>query len=282
MKFKNIYKIAGILILFVVLQSRSGGPGGVANLQVTGAPGSTGAQGTCANAGCHTQGSFNPTLAMSLFDGGSLVAKYEPGKTYTLKITNSPTQGIPSGYGFQAVALNSSDMQAGDWGTPGAGMQVVDLSSRKYIEHKESASNGIFELSWVAPAAGTGDVTFYAASLAANLNGAATGDGVAKNSLVITEAGVSSVSSSDKEYDSMKVLPNPVHELMTLQIVSRTAGNHKIRVIDVRGAVVQTEPVNLQVGSNQAVFPVGNLAPGLYIVQLCGDDHMAATQMLKR
>ena len=27
--------------------------------------------------------------------------------------------------------------------------------------------------------------------------------------------------------------------------------------------------------------PVGELAPGLYLVQLCGDGHMAAVQMLK-
>lgn len=282
MKIKNIYKIAGILILYIVLQGRSAGPGTVDSLQVTGAPGSTGNAGTCGNTGCHTQGSFNPSLSMSLFDNGNLVAKYEPGKTYTLRLTNSPIQGIPAGYGFQAVALNSSNQQAGDWGAPGAGRQVVTLGGRKYIEHSTPAANGVIELPWIAPASGTGTVTFYAASLASNLNGSISGDGVAKNTLIIQESGVSNVSFTEKEFATMNVFPNPVHETLNIQIISRAAGPHKIRLIDVRGAVVQTESVTLQVGTNLRSFPVGNLAPGLYLVQLCGDGHLAAAQLLKR
>lgn len=282
MKIGNIYKIAGILILYIVLQGRSAGPGTVDNLQVTGAPGSTGNAGTCGNTSCHAQGSFNPSLSMSLFDSGNLVAKYEPGKTYTLRLTNSPIQGIPAGYGFQAVALNSSNQQAGDWGAPGAGRQVVTLGGRKYIEHSTPAANGVFELPWIAPASGTGTVTFYAASLASNLNGSISGDGVAKNTLVIQESGISNVSFTEKEFATMNIFPNPVQETLNVQIISRAAGPHKIRLIDVRGAVVQTESVTLQVGTNQRSFPVGNLAPGLYLVQLCGDGHLAATQLLKR
>jgi hypothetical protein len=282
MKIKKTYKIAGLLLLYIVLQSRSGGPGTIASLQVAGAPGSTGSVGTCGNSGCHSQGSFSPALAMSLLEGENLITKYEPGKTYTLKLTTTPGQGSPAGYGFQAVALNSSDLQAGDWGTPGSGKHVVTLSNRKYIEHSEPAANGVFELPWIAPQAGSGDVTFYAASLASNLNSSVGGDGVAKNMLTITESGLSNVSNVEKEFASIKVIPNPVGEVLTVQVTSRRAGSHKIRVIDATGAVVQAESVSLHVGINQAAFQVSNLAPGVYILQLLGEDHIAATQMLKR
>lgn len=281
MKFKKVYKIAALLVLYVVLQSRSGGPGSVQNLQVTGAPGSTGNAGTCGNTGCHAGGSFNPALSIQLLDGANPVVKYEPGKSYTLRVTNTPGSGTPPRFGFQAVALNAANAQTGDWGAPGAGKQVVTLSSRKYIEHSAPASTGTFEMPWIAPASGAGTVTFYSASTAANNNGAASGDAVASTSLAVEEGAINNTSTLQKEYASLLVLPNPVNDMLNLQITSRTAGNHKIRIIDVNGAVLKEAPASLQVGVNRAEIPVSDLTPGLYIVQLCGDEHMAAVQMLK-
>lgn len=280
MKFRNIYKVIGILGLFVILQGRAGGPATVQDLQVTGAPGN----GTCANTGCHTQGAFEPTVSMSLFLGANLVAKYDPGITYTLRVINSPIQGIPQRYGFQAVALNSVNAQAGDWGTLAAGQQVATLASKKYVEHSAPAVNGVFEVPWVAPAAGTGTVTFYAASVAANNNGQNTGDGMAKNSLVINEngAGPSSTNNPGRESASMRVLPNPVYDVLNLEIMSHLAGMHKIRIISPTGAVMKTEAVTLQAGVNRTSVPAADLAPGLYLVQLCGEGHLAAVQILKR
>lgn len=286
MKIKNIYKIAGILLLYIVLQSRAAGPGSAQNLQVTGAPGSTGIAGgqpgTCANIGCHTEGAFSPTLSMSLFEGTNLVAKYEPGKAYTLKITNSPIQGIPDRYGFQAVALTATNTQAGDWGPPGQGNHVTTISNRKYIEHSAPKTTGIFELPWIAPAAGTGTVKFYAASIASNNNNNVEGDGTTKNSLEITESGVNSTNTANRDFASMKLTPNPVDANMYLQINSVKAGNHQLRIVDMAGAVLKTSDVSLQAGENQVSLPVAELASGLYLVQLCGDGHMAAVQMLKK
>ncbi len=282
MKIKNVYKIAGILILYVVLQSKMNGPGSVESLQVTGAPGSSGNVGTCANTTCHTQGAFSPMLSMSLFDNGALAIAYEPGKEYTLNLINSPVQGSPQEYGFQAVALNASNQQAGDWGNPGTGKHVVTLSGRKYIEHSAPANNGIFELPWIAPAAGTGSVTFYAASVAANNNTQPTGDGTAKITLTIQEAGANNVFEPNAAYADMKVLPNPVGEMLNLQITNRSAGNYKLRFIKTTGELAKVEPVSLSPGLNNATFGVDGLTPGLYILQLCGQgQHVAATQMLK-
>ncbi len=279
MKFKNIYTVAGIIGLFFLLQSRSGGPATQANLRVTGAPG----DGTCANQTCHTAGSFSPTVSMSLFDGANLAIKYDPGKTYTLRVTNSPINGMPARYGFQAVSLASGDLQAGEWGTTPTGMAQKTVANRKYIEHSAPATSGVFELPWVAPAAGTGDVTFYAASLASNFNGQTSGDGMAKNSLVIQEnGGVSSTDELGQDLATLEVMPNPVADVLNLRITSSFVGEHKIRIFSTTGAMLKTTPVSLQAGQTTANLPVSELAPGLYLVQLCGSGHMAAVQMLKQ
>lgn len=278
MKFKNIYTIAGLIGLFFLLQSRAGGPATQQNLRVTGAP----SEGTCANTGCHTGGAFNPTLSMSLFDNGNLTIKYDPGKTYTLKITNSPITGSPQVYGFQATSLSATNAQAGAWGTSPTGMTQKTIASRKYIEHSEPLGVGVFELPWVAPAAGTGAVTFYAASIAGNGNDQSTGDGMTKNTLVIQENGVSSTGEPSQDAASLEVMPNPVAEMLNLRITSRLAGAHKLHIYSATGAMLKTVPVNLQVGQTTTSVPVDELTPGLYLVQLCGEGHMAAVQMMKK
>lgn len=277
MKFKNIYTIAGILGLFILLQSKAGGPATQQNLRVTGAPG----EGTCANTSCHTAGAFGPLVAMSLFDGDNLTIKYDPGKTYTLKIINSPTSGTPARYGFQAVSLSATNVQAGAWGTTPVGMAQKTVSGRKYIEHSAPAVNGVFEMPWVAPAAGTGAVTFYAASNATNNNNQTSGDGTATNSLVIQENGVSNTGEPFQDFATLEVMPNPVSDMLNLRITSRLAGEHKINIFSATGAMLKTVPVNLQAGQTTTTIPVSELAPGLYLVQLCGSGHMAAVQMLK-
>jgi Secretion system C-terminal sorting domain/Reeler domain len=278
MKFKNIYTVAAILGLFILLQSRSGGPATQGNLRVTGAP----TEGTCANSTCHTAGSFDPSLSIELLDGANIVTKYDPGKTYTLRITTTAGNGNPARYGFQAVSLNASNAQAGDWGTPPMGMQVKAISSKKYIEHNAPRNTGQVDLPWVAPAAGTGLVTFYSASIASNNNTQTSGDGMANNKLEVEENTTSSITELGKELAKIEVMPNPVADMLNLRITSRLAGSHKIRIFDANGSVVKMEATNLQVGQNTASVPVGELTPGIYLVQLCGDGHMAAVQMLKQ
>ncbi len=281
MKFRNVYKLFALLVLFVTLQSRSTGPGSTQNLQVTGAPGSTGNTGTCANNGCHSSGSFDPSLAIQLLDGVNAVTSYQAGKTYMLKVSLSAANGTPNRYGFQAVSLDGSDAQAGAWGDLGSGKQMVTLSNRTYAEHSTPSAADVFEMEWVAPTVGTGDITFYSAGIASNNNGNPTGDGMANNSIIIEEEFVNSVLSSNKEKASLKVLPNPVHETLNLQINSFITGQFNVRIMDVMGRVVSQTPASVQVGQQVTTVEVNHLTPGMYIVQLCGSGHLAAVQMLK-
>lgn len=271
-----------LMVLFVALQSRSSGPGGTANLQVTGAPGSVGSEGTCANTGCHNAGSFSPNISIELLDGTDPVSVYQPGKAYTLRVSVAETDGSPTGYGFQAASLDGSDNQAGTWGTLGSGTQTTTLSSRDYLEHSSMADVGTFESEWIAPAAGTGDVTVYAAGIAANGNGGATGDGTAAISATIGEDPVNSTYDPNSEIASMDIFPNPVNETLNLQINSRITGDYTVRILDLMGKVVTTTAISLQNGEQINNIPVNHLSTGMYVVQLSGAKHLAAVQMLKK
>ncbi|MEZ4960443.1 MAG: choice-of-anchor V domain-containing protein [Saprospiraceae bacterium] len=285
MKINNVYKIALLLVLFVGLQSRKNGPGLINNpgLQVTGAPGSTGTQGTCANAGCHVAGAFNPMLTMQFFENGNLAASWESGKQYTLRLTISATQGMPARYGFQAVALDGSNIQAGDWGDLGTDKHSVSLSGRQYAEHSLPLTASVIELPWKAPDSGTETVTFYAAALASDNSGTTSGDGVAKNKLIIPSANVSSVSDLVQEYARLEIQPNPVGDWLNLAITNRSPGDYQLRFFTTTGKLARVEPIQLVPGMNHASFSVGDLSTGLYVLQLYGKSgHVAAAQLLKR
>ncbi len=282
MKIKNIYKLFALMVLFVSLQSRSNGPGGTANLQVTGAPGSGGSQGTCANTGCHVAGSFSPTASIELLDGSEVVTAYQPGKTYNVKVSINAGNGNPARYGFQAVALNGTNNQSGTWGNVGVGRQKVTLGGREYVEHSSPSTSSSFELEWVAPNAGTGNVTFYSAGIASNNNGGTSGDGTARTSLTVAEDNVSSVIESDDQSTLLKVWPNPVAEVLNLEVNNLKAGEHQVNIFDVAGKVVHSAALHFQSGEEVARIEVAHLQPGLYIVQLYGDSPLGAVQMLKQ
>lgn len=286
MKIKNIYKVFFFLGGVFFILSSSNGPGNVLGGQVTGAPGSfgqgNGQPGTCANAGCHSGGDFAPSIEIELLDGSDVVTAYEPGKTYQVKITGTASTGTPAGYGFQAVTLDANDSQAGDWANLGSDQQQVTLGNRSYAEHSAPSASGTFELEWTAPVSGTGNVTIYAAVNAANGNGNSMGDAIANGDLTIEEMPPSSVLSVDQQLANMKAVPNPVQETLNLQIDSRMSGEHHIRIMDLSGKVVSTAPVSILPGRQTASMDVALLPSGLYVVQLCGDGHLAATQMLKQ
>jgi hypothetical protein len=69
------------------------------------------------------------------------------------------------------------------------------------------------------------------------------------------------------EISSISLFPNPVTELVVLEINSDMAGDAAIRVMNMDGAVVMTERAQLGEGMNVVRYDV-DLAPGLYILEL--------------
>ena len=281
MKFRIIYKIFALAFLAFIFQSRSGGPATVAGLEVTGAPGSFGNLGTCGNAGCHFQEAFMPTVDIELLDGSDPVTMYEPGKSYTVRITGTAGDGTPEGAGFQAVVLDASDSQAGSWGDVGMGAQVTDASGRSYAEHTEISSELSFELEWVAPPVSTGDVTIYSAMALVDANGNGAGDGANSATLTVSEDPGSGTNSLIREFANLSIYPNPVQNELNIEISSRMSGDFELRFVDISGKVIRIEQIEISSGTNQRNFDVSEINKGFYLIQLCGDNHIASTEMLK-
>lgn len=151
----------------------SGGPGTGGLGDRTGSPLSS---STCS--ACHSGGSFNVSVSIDVFDPalGASVTSYVPGTAYEITYT---VTGNASAYGFQSGALTNSNGAGGAFSQSSANSQVVDISGRPYLEHDNGPSaTGIFQALWTAPAANSGDVTFYTIALGVNQNGGTSGDNI--------------------------------------------------------------------------------------------------------
>lgn len=188
MKKNIIFTLFGLAFIAFLFTSSSGGRASAAGSANTGAPGET---TTCS--GCHSGGSYNPSISIQIFQQGTTTAvtQYTAGTTYDMKVTLSAS-GSPGGYGFQMVALkNTGNTNAGTWSSPGSNTKIASVGTRSYVEHGVnstfSATNN-FTMKWTAPAAGTGAVTFYSAGNVVNGTGNTSGDSPVAGTLSITES----------------------------------------------------------------------------------------------
>lgn len=197
MKFKFLYSIFALAIIAFVFSSSSGGRATVANSGNIGAPGDPGT--TCIN--CHGTGTFGGnTTVLNVYEQGTtnLVTQYQGGVTYDVEVAISVATGTPAGYGFQMTVLeDGGNTMAGSFANPSANSQLVTLGSgRTYHEHGVGdgittpplySPTGTFTTEWTAPAAGTGNITFYAGGNAVNGNGSNGDDDAALITQSMTE-----------------------------------------------------------------------------------------------
>lgn len=158
-----------------------------ANAGYTGSPNEFSSR-TCAsqNGGCHSG-------AGSSFQQGMITSNvpdcgYTPGETYTITLTvSSPGRNE---FGFSVSPQLTGGATAGSM-VASTGTQLN--GSGRYLTHtaggtSESAPNvRVWTFDWIAPPAGSGDATFYAAFNATNNNNASSGDLIFNSNLTIFE-----------------------------------------------------------------------------------------------
>jgi hypothetical protein len=168
---------------------------------------------TCAQFGCHPG---TATAIIGAITSDVPVSGYVPGTTYT--ITASVTDPTISEFGFE---ISPQDLTGTVMGT----LALADPSrtkftgpNNKYITHTTAGTSApshsnSWTINWTAPAAGTGDVTFYGAFNFSNNNQTQTGDVIHTSTLVIPEeieSGVNDVANGS----SLNIYPSPVVDLM--------------------------------------------------------------------
>lgn len=169
--------VAGILKVI----SRSGGPGSLQMLTVTGAPG----QGTCGS--CHFGGQGGGAISLS---GNGLSSGFVPGQTYNMQVNMEDTDAAIGGFQLMAVDGNLNSV-----GTliPSNGLQTISLNGQTYLEHNNPNMFGgnnpnktTWNFQWQAPASTSSGITFYVAGVAADWLGSFDGDDVYSSSLALT------------------------------------------------------------------------------------------------
>lgn len=263
--------------LWFVFNSNASGAGQFQGVDRTGSPLSPGSCGEC-----HGQGTYNPSLDITLLDGTNPVSAYVPGKQYTLRFSVNPANGTPGGYGYQATVLDSKNAQAGTLGAAPSGQRVITLGGRQYAEQTRRAGSGVFQMPWTAPAVGTGSVVIYSTGVAVNGTGSNGGDNHASNKLTLTETTVSSLSAAKTLNAQLKVYPNPAVEFARLDIQGKLENASLwVNLLDVQGRILQNKKVQHQGENTQIELDVKNLPQGQYWVQVSDGSRTKTIALVK-
>lgn len=256
MKLRHYSFIILFIIVGLSLMSNSNGRGFLFGAALTNAPGESGA--TCGQAGCHVGGNFGTGFNLFLTDSdGNNLSTYEPGVSYNLHVNITSSQGTPSRYGFQLVALDQSDNPINNWGDIETPYRKFSLGDREYVEQRQSLTSPNIVLPWVAPTAGTGSVSFYSTVNNCNGNGSPSGDHAFTSSVIIEEGAPSSTAEVNESIFSF--YPNPVTRGIHLKNYYE---KQTIQISDSNGTVIKqfSEPVN--------EINLEYLFPGAYLIQV--------------
>ena len=268
MKFSTQFLVLGLLGASFFFMSNSGGRASATNEGNTGAPGD--AQSTCVT--CHNASAALSTLTtISLLDANNeVVTTYLPGETYTIQVKMT-TSGNAAGHGFQLIPLKDSDNTDVKGMSDAGNMNNYKIKTitngRTYAEHDDISSSNVFDVTWTAPAAGTGAVSFYAGGNSVNGNGTSAGDGADVDKLTVSEGSSSSVNDLESnQAGTLGLFPNPVERDLNIRYIAAASKSYTMKVVSLEGKVVLTSHQNLQKGENRLVLPASDLSAGAYLL----------------
>jgi hypothetical protein len=175
-RLKKLNVIAGLsLAIFIALSFSSSHP-------TTGSGGYTGAPGdaTCSSSSCHSGSNGNLDGEVTI---EGLPATIMTGDTYTITVRVTNPNGVAAEAGFQLLALNGTNGNAGSMSNNSSNTQIKMGGGKNYFGHSPSivfpASNEVIHtVQWTAPTSvGTNpQIKFYAVANIADGNNARTND----------------------------------------------------------------------------------------------------------
>lgn len=130
--------------------------------------------------------------------------EYEPGEVYTIDVEVSDASS--SKFGFQAIAVDASNMASGSF-TTSPGLETQSDEGNTYIQQSSSSTTGSFSFDWTAPSNDVGTITFYAAGNAADGDRRDDGDNIYTNTLEINAAAATGLENTTR--NELSVFPNP-------------------------------------------------------------------------
>ncbi len=256
--FTRLLFISGFVVYLFLLGNRSGAIAGV-----TGAPG----EETCGRIGCHntTPNQGNATINLAFGNGAT---NYTPGETHKINISIDSPQNAGRN-GFEIVALDDQNTNAGEWNLSGNDKQSRSGNNREYITHTNTGSaQSSWEIDWKAPEADAGNITFYLAFNDANGNGSSSGDNIYTASLTVSALSTSIETIAGLE--SANAYPNPFQEILGLNLKLTQDKKLSGSLINPMGQFVKTlfdEKISAGESTLQLAVP-NNLSSGLYFLEI--------------
>ena len=135
-----------------------------------------------------------------------------------------------------------------------------------------------FNFTWAAPTSDIGDLTIYAAGVAANGNGSDTGDHVYKTSQLVTPAASTQVEEGNVQL-RWNVLTLSGGNEMNITGSTAIAGNMGVQIFNLQGQVVWNEQnIAIPAGSVAHWMNVSSLAKEMYVVRVTLNDQEVLKQ----
>ena len=220
MKNNIIITFFCITIISIGLLASSNGVAEAQDQDRTGAPGSS---ESCTL--CHSPSSINASTSISIFNtNGEEITAYIPGENYEVNFVVSGNGA--AGFGFQATSILTDGSNAGEFSNPGDAVQLEAVGGRHLVEHSTPNTTGIFTATWNAPDVGSGDVGFFMAGIAANLQNQNWGDGHDETALSLTE-------SSGNGIEENVIMEQPIATAHGVILNPKVDGT--IAIFDIRG-----------------------------------------------
>lgn len=256
---KNYYRILLLSVLSVFLLALipySGGSPGAKS----GSP-ADGGNCTACHAGTATE--VSGWIASTVDAAG-----YIPGETYTITATGTHSGvGI---FGFELTAENASDMKRGIF-TISNDSETKLCNSDAAVTHTSGGTTAdgdtkSWSVDWTAPAAGSGDITFYAAFNAANNNRASSGDVIYTSALTVSEKSSTEVILGDSESEALTIFQATDPNKLVVGFNSDIDNKISLRIYDHVGRLVLSE--DRRFVNKEIIVDVSHLESSVYIIQI--------------
>lgn len=244
----------------LVFTSTPGSPGGRS--------GSPGDGKTCIEASCHS----GTTIPVSNWISTNIPsAGYVPGQTYTITLTSS--EPGRNKWGFEMSCENGAGQNKGSFviTSPSETQEALAVN----ITHKSGGTAGTdgrtWTANWVAPSAGNGTLTFYAAINGSNSNSSPSGDKIFTTSLEVIEFGTL----GRRELSGVakfSVFPNPTTGKITVDFGIAPPNNVAITLHSLTGQIVLAPVLRSASNSTSIELEISSdVRRGFYLLEVAYD-----------
>ncbi len=246
---------------------------------------------SCSQNGCHGGATITPTANdLTLTIGTNTPTtplnssfEYTGGTQYNIGFLINAFTGR---YGFQIVALDGANAQAGTMTVTNAATTKINTSpgtgTRQYMGHLNASSTKNWVFRWTAPAATTGPVTFYYSYATEDGDDNPGTNNIYKSSVTINPA-ASAIQDINTKVEALQVFPNPVTSEVGVSFNLLEAGAVSANLYSLDGKrVTGFEVENASSGLFSKILNVSDIDAGVYLLQLNVNGASVTQKIIKQ